>query len=33
MGTVFYDPGVNPKEEEIRKRLSGFWKDVYKYDK
>ncbi len=32
-GTVFYNPGVNPKEEEIRKKLSGFWKDVYKYEK
>jgi len=32
-GTVFYDPGVNSKEEEIRKRLSVMWKDIYKYDK
>jgi putative ATPase len=32
-GTVFYDPGVNSKEEEIRKRLSGMWKDIYDYDK
>jgi putative ATPase len=32
-GTLFYDPGVNPKEEEIRKRLSVMWKDIYKYDK
>jgi putative ATPase len=32
-GTVFYDPGVNPKEDEIRKRLSVMWKDIYKYDK
>lgn len=32
-GTVFYSPGVNPKEEDIRKKLSGIWKDVYKYDK
>jgi hypothetical protein len=24
---------VNPKEEEIRKRLSVMWKDIYKYDK
>jgi putative ATPase len=32
-GRTFYDPGANPKEEEIRKRLSVMWKDVYKYDK
>ncbi len=32
-GRTFYDPGVNPKEEEIRKRLSVMWKDIYKYDK
>jgi putative ATPase len=32
-GTVFYDPGVNPKEEDIRKRLNSMWKDFYNYDK
>ena len=32
-GTVFYDPGINSKEEEIRKRLSQMWKDIYNYDK
>jgi putative ATPase len=32
-GTVFYDPGINPKEEEVRKRLSAMWKDIYDYDK
>ncbi len=32
-GTKFYDPGNNPKEEEIRKRLKGLWKDIYDYDK
>jgi putative ATPase len=32
-GKMFYDPGNNPKEEEIRKRLSVMWKDIYKYDK
>ena len=32
-GSVFYDPGVNSKEEEIRKRLSVMWKDIYRYDK
>jgi putative ATPase len=32
-GTVFYDPGSNAREEEVRKKLSGMWKDIYKYDK
>jgi putative ATPase len=32
-GTKFYEPGLNPKEEEIRKRLNGLWKDIYDYDK
>jgi len=32
-GTVFYNPGANTKEEDIRKRLSVMWKDIYKYDK
>jgi putative ATPase len=32
-GTTFYDPGKNPKEEEIRKRLNNLWKDIYDYDK
>jgi putative ATPase len=32
-GTLFYNPGANSKEEEIRKRLSVMWKDFYKYDK
>ncbi|MEI6049205.1 MAG: replication-associated recombination protein A [Bacteroidota bacterium] len=32
-GTIFYDPGVNAKEEEIRKRLLIMWKDVYNYNK
>jgi putative ATPase len=29
----FYDPGSNPREEEIRKKLSGIWKGYYDYDK
>ncbi len=32
-GSVFYDPGNNPKEEEIRKRLASLWKDIYDYNK
>jgi putative ATPase len=30
-GTVLYDPGKNPREEEIRKFLRGLWKEKYKY--
>jgi putative ATPase len=32
-GTKFYEPGTNSREEEIRKRLAGMWKDIYDYDK
>jgi putative ATPase len=31
-GTVFFDPGSNPREDEIRRRLSEIWKDIYDYD-
>jgi putative ATPase len=31
-GSKFYEPGINPKEEEIRKRMKGLWKDIYDYD-
>ncbi|GAC1417774.1 MAG: replication-associated recombination protein A [Flavisolibacter sp.] len=30
-GTTFYDPGNNPREEELRKFLKNLWKDKYKY--
>jgi putative ATPase len=30
-GTTFYDPGNNSKEDEIRKRIKGLWKDIYDY--
>ena len=30
-GTTFYDPGKNPREEELRKFLKGLWKDKYGY--
>jgi putative ATPase len=30
-GTRFFEPGSNQKEEEIRKRLSNMWKDIYDY--
>ncbi len=29
--TKFYEPGANPREEELRKRLKLMWKDKYKY--
>jgi putative ATPase len=32
-GTVFYEPGNNPREEEIRKRISRMWDDIYNYNK
>jgi putative ATPase len=32
-GSMFYEPGTNPREDEIRKRLSVMWKDIYDYDK
>lgn len=30
-GTKFYDPGKNPREEELRRFLKGMWKDKYNY--
>lgn len=30
-GTTFYDPGKNPREEELRKYLKALWKDKYGY--
>jgi len=30
-GTVFYDPGKNPREDELRKFLRSLWKDKYNY--
>ena len=30
-GTVFYEPGKNPREEELRKFLRSLWKEKYKY--
>ena len=30
-GTTFYDPGNNPREEELRKFLRALWKEKYKY--
>lgn len=30
-GTKFYDPGKNPREEDIRKRLRSMWKEKYGY--
>ncbi len=30
-GTAFFEPGKNPREEELRKFLKALWKDKYKY--
>ena len=30
-GTVFYEPGSNAREEEIRKQLAARWQKIYKY--
>jgi putative ATPase len=30
-GTKFYNPGNNPREEELRKYLRSLWKDKYGY--
>jgi len=30
-GTTFYDPGKNPREEELRKFLKTLWKNKYNY--
>ncbi|MDQ3277905.1 MAG: replication-associated recombination protein A [Bacteroidota bacterium] len=30
-GTTFYDPGKNPREEELRKFLRNLWKEKYGY--
>lgn len=31
-GTRFYDPGANPREEEIRRKLKDMWKGKYNYE-
>lgn len=31
VGTKFYDPGRNPREEELRKFLRSLWKEKYNY--
>jgi putative ATPase len=30
-GTKFYDPGKNPREEELRRYLKGLWNEKYGY--
>lgn len=30
-GTAFYEPGKNPREEELRKFLRALWKEKYRY--
>lgn len=29
-GTIFYEPGSNPREVELRKKLAAMWKDIYR---
>jgi putative ATPase len=31
-GKLLFKPGNNPRENDMRKRLQGLWKDKYKYD-
>jgi putative ATPase len=31
-GTIFYEPGANPREDEIRKKLNKLWHGIYDYD-
>lgn len=30
-GTIFYEPGNNSKEDELRKKLASMWRDIYGY--
>ena len=30
-GKIFYEPGSNPREDEIRKQLAARWHKIYKY--
>ncbi len=30
-GTIFYEPGSNAREDEIRKQLASKWQNIYKY--
>ncbi|HUW93460.1 MAG TPA: replication-associated recombination protein A [Bacteroidales bacterium] len=30
-GKIFYEPGSNTREDEIRKQLAGRWQKIYKY--
>jgi len=30
-GTIFYEPGSNPREDEIRKQLAARWQKIYSY--
>ena len=30
-GTIFYEPGTNSREDEIRKQLAARWQKIYKY--
>jgi putative ATPase len=30
-GKIFYEPGSNPREDEIRRQLSARWQNIYRY--
>jgi len=30
-GKIFYEPGSNPREDDIRRQLSARWQNIYKY--
>jgi putative ATPase len=30
-GMIFYEPGPNPREDEVRKQLAARWQKIYKY--
>jgi putative ATPase len=32
-GTIFYEPGANPREDDIRKQLASRWQKIYNYNK
>jgi putative ATPase len=32
-GTIFYEPGANPREDDIRKQLVSRWQKIYNYNK
>jgi putative ATPase len=31
-GKIFYNPSANTREDELRRKLAGMWKDIYNYE-